>query len=104
MLGPIDASAGAITRAKSTGVSNGVTSSRGVRTLRAKRRRVSATSAVPFGVSNVGAVVGRHRARGVEVMVVVMVLGGSLGSGGEAVAGEAQVHVVEGRGARAGRG
>src|SRR3954451_23608870 len=105
MVGPIDASAGAITSAKRTGVSNGTSSYRGVRALRASRRRVSVANAASAPV-----VVGRSRrtATGVTVTVEVDMAPPwkRSVSGGEGVAGEAEIDVIEGwrSGARRRRG
>src|SRR5262245_7996047 len=97
MVGPIDASAGAITSANSTGVSNGTSNSRGVRALSASRRCVSVVKAdsvpVAFGCS-------RRTATGVRVTVEADMDRSSFRervgvSGGEGVAGKAEVDVVE---------
>src|SRR5689334_19921743 len=87
------ASAGAMTTLKRIGVSRGTTTSRGVRADNAKRRRASVANGVvservrePRSVTGVGGA------------VVMAVTGISFwGSGGEAVAGETEVDVVEGR-------
>src|SRR6478672_7945877 len=101
IVGPIDASAGAITRANRIGVSKGTSSSRGVRALSANRRRVRVANAAGAPV-----VKPRRTATGGAVTVETDMSApfqGS-GSGGERVAGEAQVDVVEGRWSGAGRG
>src|SRR5918995_5480146 len=108
----VSARAGTTTMANSNGASRGISSSRGVRALMAKRRRARvATAARPpvgdrgrtaVGVSSVtvpvtavmgspwlrlGGLVGRRRRRGADTR---------RGSGGERFAGELEVDVVEG--------
>src|SRR5689334_21824918 len=106
MVGPMEASAGAITSANRTGVSKGTTSSRGVRALSASRRRVSVANA---DVVPVTVVCSRRIVGGVSVAVEADMdppSGDGATSGGEGVAGEPEVYVVEGwgSGGRRGRG
>ncbi len=81
--------AGAITSANRIGVSSGTNSSRGVRTVRWKRRRASVASG-PSGFR-------ARRGSGLPSSWVRVVIGRPFGSGGVAqlAAGEAQVDVVE---------
>src|SRR5581483_154145 len=86
------ASAGAMTTLNRIGVISGTMISRGVWALRAKRRLVKVAS---------GAAIGRARRRvrvtGAGGAVVMAVMGVLSRSGGEAVAGQPQIHVVERR-------
>src|SRR6185437_3653175 len=93
-------SAGAITSANSTGVKRGTMSSRGVRAVRVNRRRTSVASA--WRLMKAGGL----RATGTgEARVDMCVRSPSRSGGrGDAVAGEAQVDVVEGGRAAADRG
>src|SRR4051812_13124604 len=87
------ARAGAMTTLNRIGVNNGTTISRGVRAESAKRLRVSVANGVVSERAR-----GRRRATGVGGAVVMAVTGISFGwSGGEPVAGQAQIHVVERR-------
>src|SRR5437016_1853529 len=73
------------------GVIRGTTISRGVRALSASRRRAS----VANGVSNERLGRGSATSIGVGGAVVMAVMRTLLESGGEAIAGQSQVHVVE---------
>src|SRR5690349_17741790 len=92
------ASAGAITRANSSGVASGARISRGVCALSEIRRRARVAQAA----GREGRAGARGRASGVAagaaVMMVIVVLLGCrvVGSGGEPVAGQLQIDVVEG--------
>src|SRR6516162_10272513 len=106
IVGPIEASAGAITSANRTGVNKGTSSSRGVRALSASRRRVSVVNADMVAVT---LVCSRWTVGGVRVAVEADMdppSGDGATSGCEGVAGEAEVDVVECRrsGGRRGRG
>src|SRR5438270_275918 len=88
------ARAGAMTTANSTGVSRGTTISRGVWALRAKRRRASVARAPSLGAPlGAGATIEPGNAGAVVIAAMVFSLG--TGSGGEAVAGETEVDIVE---------
>src|SRR4051794_568699 len=103
------ARAGAITAANSSGVITGISSSRGVRAVSASRRRASVATAGPRPLVRGGAVA---TSAGRRMVDEAMVMEGSFGlvgtgdggrSGGEGLAGELQVDVVE-RGGTAGHG
>src|SRR5437016_5220813 len=97
------ARAGAMTTANSTGVSRGTTISRGVWALRANRRRARVARA-PNRRARDGD--GRTIVLGTRGAVVTAVMGSPClrGSGGDAAAGEPEVHVIERRGSGADAG
>src|SRR5438067_13861695 len=94
------ASAGAMTTLKRMGVSSGTTTSRGVRALRAKRRPVNVLNGVSS--EGFGGCAGARVAVGGVVVIAVMGFSWKR-SGGEAVAAQMEVHVVESRPAGAHR-
>src|SRR5581483_4719940 len=98
------ANAGAMTSANRIGVTSGTSNSRGVWALRAKRRRDSAPKAVVRATGRAGAGVGAGTTTVPAVVATDMRCspcglgrGRKVRSGGQAVAGELEVDVVERR-------